>query len=139
MPQFVLDCSVTMVWCFRDEVDTLAIATLKSMPPAAAIVPAIWPLEVLNVLAVAERRGRLTESESAGFLDLLASLPITVDTRHALKLEPAILDLSRAHGLASYDAAYLDLAVAEQLPLATNDARMSAAAARLRVDLYQPA
>jgi hypothetical protein len=54
---FVLDASVTAAWCFEDQ--THRIRKLFFKPPLTAlrvIVPAIWRVEVANVLVVAERR-----------------------------------------------------------------------------------
>ncbi len=46
-----------------------------------------------------------------------------------------VLALARAHGLSAYDAAYLELAMREGLPLATEDAALRAAARRVGVPL----
>lgn len=43
---FVLDCSVTMAWCFEDEMTDFTESVLKSMQKAEVRVPAIWTLEV---------------------------------------------------------------------------------------------
>ncbi len=45
------------------------------------------------------------------------------------------LALARAHGLSSYDASYLDLAMKKGLPLATLDKKLkqAAKAAKLRI------
>ena len=67
MDRFVLDNSIVMAWCFEDESDSFADAVLEQLQTKTAIVPAIWPLEVGNVLLVAERRGRLSEADSARF------------------------------------------------------------------------
>jgi hypothetical protein len=60
----VVDSSVVMAWCFEDEVDKYADSVLDLLVDSEAIVPSIWPLEVANVLLVAERRQRLTEAGS---------------------------------------------------------------------------
>ena len=59
MSHFVLDCSVTMAWCFDDEANEYADDCLKRLKKESAIVPAIWSLEVINVLHVAERKSVL--------------------------------------------------------------------------------
>ena len=48
-----------------------------------------------------------------------------------------ILDLARAERLTSYDAAYLDLALRQNLPLATRDGDLAAAARRIGVDVIE--
>ena len=60
MPErFVIDNSVVMSWCFQDEANEYAETILDSLCDCEAIVPAVWPLEVGNVLVMAERRNRL--------------------------------------------------------------------------------
>ena len=68
--RFVVDNSVVMAWCFGDESSKYTDAVLACLEAGEAVVPAIWPLEVGNVLLVAERRGRLGKSDVARFLEL---------------------------------------------------------------------
>lgn len=134
---FVVDASVTMAWCFEDEVDTRAERALDRMRTERAFVPVVWPLEVANVLIVGERRGRLTAAQSTGFLTLLRSLPITVDTVPAENVWEALMDLARSHQLSSYDASYLELARRLALPLVTGDGRLRNAAGMAGVVLLE--
>ncbi len=77
---FVIDASVAMTWCFEDEASRESDAVLDMLRDEDAVVPAIWPLEVANVLLVAERRGRLSEAKANRFLELLSQLPIDVES-----------------------------------------------------------
>ena len=54
----VIDASIALTWCFSDERTPATIAVLDRVVDQAAVAPSIWPLEVLNALAVAQRRGR---------------------------------------------------------------------------------
>ena len=108
---FVVDNSVVMSWCFQDETNNYADAVLDKLVQTTAIVPAIWSLEIVNVLLVAERKKRLSESDSVHFLNLLSQLPIIEQLEHPQKNE--ILSLARTNDLSSYDASYLDLAIRE--------------------------
>lgn len=132
----VLDNSVIMAWCFRDVGDGYADAVLGSLAESEALVPGIWPLEVANVLVAAERRRRLTETDSARFLALLADLPIRVIQEPPQRVTGEILALARETGLSSYDASYLDLAMREGAPLATLDDGLRKAAGRVGVQLF---
>jgi hypothetical protein len=58
---FVLDCSVSMAWYFKDEADDYANAVRTSLGTVGAVVPALRPLEVANILVLGERRQRSTE------------------------------------------------------------------------------
>ncbi|MBC6436398.1 type II toxin-antitoxin system VapC family toxin [Nostoc sp. HG1] len=129
--QFVLDCSVAISWCLVDENDDYANAILAIMPDSEAFVPGIWSLEIANTLVVAERRNRMTKKQSEQAIALLQSLLIQVDLFTDAKALDATLKLARQEGL----AAYLELALRLQLPLATLDTRLAEAATRCGVGL----
>jgi predicted nucleic acid-binding protein len=128
-----MDASVAMAWCFEDEAIEATDIVLDRLRDDEAAVPAIWPLEVANVLLVAERRDRLSEAQASRFLELLTQLPIEVDEApHDLA---AIVAAGRRHELSSYDASYLVLAERLGAPLATLDQRLAKAAERAGVEL----
>jgi predicted nucleic acid-binding protein len=133
--QFVLDASMTLSWCFRDEANPASLALLDRMATDAALVPAFWHLEVANVLVIAERRGRITLERADDFLRELSVLEIEIDHETAGRSFSHLLPLCRDHALTSYDAAYLDLARRRRLPLATRDADLIRVAERLGVPL----
>jgi hypothetical protein len=76
---FVLDCSITMAWCFDDEATPYTDGVRDSLADKRAVVPSIWPLEAANATITGERRKRLDEARSQRFFVLLAALPIVVD------------------------------------------------------------
>ena len=121
MPPFVVDASMALSWCFADEATPYSRAVLAALETTYAVVPALWPFEVANALALAERRKRITQEGIADFLETLRQLPIQVERREALWVWQATIALARDHRLTAYDAAYLDLARREQLSLATLD------------------
>ena len=130
---FVLDCSITMAWCFGDEATPASSAVLDRLERDAALVPVHWFLEVTNVLAMAEKRKRMTAAKSAEFLTLLGTLDITADEETAARAFTHLPPLCRAHRLTSYDAAYLELAVRRQLPLASLNDDLRAGAQELGI------
>lgn len=132
---FVVDCSVAVTWCFADEASPAADALLDRMQEAGAVVPALWHLEIGNVLLQAERRGRLTAADQAARVALLRRLPLETDAETTSRALGEILLLARAQRLTTYDAAYLELAARRGLPLATRDRALQAAAEQLGVAL----
>ena len=56
---FVLDCSMTIAWVFADEATESTNALRDSLITDIAVVPVLWSVEVLNVLLIATRRGRI--------------------------------------------------------------------------------
>src|SRR5215211_4477574 len=125
-PRFVLDCSVVLAWYFADESDPFADAVAASLVGATAVVPSLFHPEIANILVVGERRKRSTKAQAAAFLASLAALPIVVDGQTGARAWSDTMALARAHGLSAYDAAYLELAVRESLPIATLDDRLKA-------------
>ena len=130
---FVVDASVTPAWCFEDEATPQTEAILDLLSEDTAVVPALWELEVSNVLLLGERRRRLTESQTARFVALLSQLPILVDSA-SVDMD-AVLAVGRHHALTAYDAAYLVLAEREGVPLATLDTKLRSAAQAVGVRL----
>lgn len=123
---FVLDASITACWAFQDEDHPDASLAFERMRSEEGVVPCLWWFEVRNILVVNERRRRITESDSAAFLMGLSRLRIRIDR---VPDEGSVLRLARTRRLSVYDAAYLELAQREGLPLATLDADLRKAAA----------
>ena len=136
MTELVLDCSVTMGWCFDDEADALSERVLELLRDGTAHVPRIWFLEITNVLLTAERRRRIKKSDSVRFFELLRSLPI-LEESGPVEWEAAerVLNVGRQYGLSAYDATYIDLAMRMGLPLATRDQHLQAACSAAEVAL----
>lgn len=122
---FVLDASVTACWAFDDEAHFHASLALERLRADIALVPTVWWFEVRNTLVVNDRRGRLSEADTASFLRAVSRLPLVVDRAPN---EERVLALARAHRLSVYDAAYLELAKREGVPLATLDRMLQQAA-----------
>lgn len=125
---FVLDASMTMSWCFADETTPHSQSVLTRLLDSYAEVPALWLTEVTNVLAINERKKRITNSGSEEFLQTLARLDIRIEPANQPMNGAALLSLTRRHGLTAYDATYLELAKRKGLPLATLDKDLIAAA-----------
>lgn len=134
---FVIDNSVVMAWCFKDEISRYSDHILDSLEASTGFVPSIWPLEVSNVLLSAERKKRISEADSARFIALLAELPIIVEQESPERMIKEIFALARKHKLSSYNASYLDLAMRKGLPIATLDKNLLAAAKQSKVPILK--
>ncbi len=129
MDAFVLDCSATLPWVFADEARTAADALLDQLVQGQrAWVPALWHLELGNVLLGAKRRNRIDQAGIEAFLSRLAVYDIAVDEQTMERAWQKTLDLALQNGLSTYDASYLELALRRGLPLATLDRPLIAAA-----------
>jgi predicted nucleic acid-binding protein len=118
---FVVDCSIAMAWLFHDEATPKTAALLNRLATETALVPAWWFIEITNVLAMAEGKGRITATQSEAFIADLGKLGIERDDEAPDRAFTHLLTLCRTHRLTSYDAVYLDLAVRRNLPLASLD------------------
>jgi predicted nucleic acid-binding protein len=128
---FVLDNSVALTWCFEDERTPATTALLEQLVEAGALAPGLWPLEAINGLLVAERRGRLAPPRRHRLAGFLQALPISLDPETASEAWTATMALAERFALSAYDAAYLELAHRHGLPLATLDQELRAAATAL--------
>lgn len=133
MSVFVLDASMVLAWALEDERQAGAVDTLVRLKTGdEALVPALWWFEVRNALVSNERRGRLGEADTAIMLRELARLPVSIDRSPE---EASVLALARRHRLTVFDAAYLELAQREGLPLSRLASALQGAAAAYGVSL----
>lgn len=132
----VVDCSAIVPWFLEDEANDWSERLLSDLPRYTLHVPALWHLEFANVLLTAERRGRISNETRLGLLARAVRLPIQTDNRVVPITE--ISALATEHGLTTYDAAYLELAVRMQCPLATQDKALTQAARARQVAVSAP-
>lgn len=125
---FVLDCSVTMAWVFRDEATGATDRLRDMLGKNRALVPALWPTETANALLAATRRKRIGREEWSRLRMQLNALPIDVDPVSTARTWGPVLDLAAVHDLTVYDATYLELAMRSGFPLATLDRALRIAA-----------
>jgi len=100
-----------------------------------AWVPSQWHLEVANRLTVAMRRKRVTAEFRIAALADLASLDIRVDPQTGGSTWTGTLGMADRFGNFLYDAAYLELAIRRNLPLATFDTKLAGAALQCGIAL----
>ena len=123
---FVIDNSVVSAWFLENEVTPYGEAIAARLLDEQAHAPALWELEFINVLRTACLRGRMTAAHAQNVVAEIEALPIEVD--RALVPRSEMLALALRFGLSSYDAAYLELALRLQLPIATKDGTLHDAA-----------
>jgi predicted nucleic acid-binding protein len=113
----VLDNSVSAAWLFEDQGTGYTEAGLQAVIEGAeAIVPAIWTLEVVNVLVVAERRKKIVPEKSAKFIRDPERFKISVDLVGLDNMFDAVLDHARVYQRSTYDASYWSLLIVGVFP-----------------------
>jgi predicted nucleic acid-binding protein len=135
--RFVLDASVALGWLVDRPAPSYAERVRQALLHGArAVVPTLWHVEMANGLMVAERRRVLTASDTADCLtNLEMLLAQTIETSAGFTTMRQVLTTARMFQLSAYDALYLDTARFEDLPLATLDHALRAAAPRAGVEL----
>lgn len=128
---FVVDTSISAAWFLPDEATPASEAALQATATHEVWVPAIWLLEVGNLLLSANRRKRITPEKRRELAVAATALRMRVD-REPVAIA-ALDELAALHTLGAYDAAYLELALRRNLPLATQDKALVAAMARAGV------
>ena len=136
---FVLDNSVALAWCFEDEHTPAILAVLDRLTEGGAMAPQLWPIEAVNGLLTAERRGRITAMQRQRLAGFLRALPISVEDQTASLAWTATAHFAERHRLTAYDATYLELAMRLALPLATTDKALRVAAEAAGVPLLAAA
>ncbi|MEJ7609001.1 MAG: type II toxin-antitoxin system VapC family toxin [Bryobacteraceae bacterium] len=119
MAVLVIDSSITAAWCFPDERTSYTQAVLYAIgKPIEAVAPRLWAYEIRNSVLMGLRRKRIDQTHAEEFLDTIRSLPVRLSDPVSYE---AVFALADRHRLTVYDAAYLDLALREGLPLASLD------------------
>mgnify|MGYP001360630005 CR=1 FL=1 len=135
MSALVLDCSIAVSWCFEDEASEATDQLLLKVQEQGALVPALWYLEFGNVLIQAKKKGRISEIQLMAGMDLIRQLPISTDPISPNKTMNVIMLLAIEHGLTTYDASYLELALRFNISLLTKDAHLRKAANKLGIQV----
>ena len=118
----IVDASIVLRAYFPDEEQAQAQALIRSHvsghTPLAA--PTLLVYEFTNAILQAVRRRRITAEEGEAILGSFEGL--------AIQMEPVswqqMLPLAHQFDRSAYDAAYLALAEAKQVPLVTGDLRL---------------
>jgi predicted nucleic acid-binding protein len=131
----VVDASLMIGWLLR-EPELQAGRTVRQMlPEQTLVVPSHWPLEIANALRTNVRRKRIHPAQLEEIVSQLSFLEIIVEQASGVESVTALATFALEHGLTSYDAAYVALAMRMDAPLATLDGDMRSAAMNLQINV----
>ena len=134
--RFVLDASVALSWLIDKPVAPYATAVRQLLRgDNRAVVPLLWQCEIANGFVMAEKRGLLGPSDTAQILQNFDTIARLIDIRYDSLSIRRTIATARESGLTAYDATYLDLARDQQLPIATLDRQLAAAAKKAGIPL----
>jgi len=126
----VLDASLALEW-FTVGATPESRAKRALLDERVALVPHLWRFEIMNVLSLWQRRKVTSRAQATAILQDLMALPFAVVDEGAPEM---IVSLAVSHGLSAYDAAYLQVAILSEQPLATLDRQLLKAAKSVGVE-----
>jgi predicted nucleic acid-binding protein len=127
----VLDASVALAWFVRSQANDKTLALLDHVDQGwSVVVPALWSFEVANSLLILCRRKVIDETHYEQSRSELHNLRPVIDDEGLQLALSRTSDLARKQVLSVYDAAYLELALRRDLPLASRDTALNKAAKR---------
>jgi predicted nucleic acid-binding protein len=134
----IIDCSIAVAWLMPDEAAPAADAAVGRAVQDGADIPALFMLEVANVLLTNARRGRITQAAAILGLVDLRRLDLRQDVAAFDERLDEVVALSQQFGLTAYGAGYLELALRLGSTLATLDVPLANAARIAGVPLFGP-
>ena len=122
---FILDASVAIAWVTARQATAYSRSIRLRARREPYHAPALWRLEVVNVISALVRRGALSAPAGRTAIDILDRLqPVIHESAPALT---DLFDLAQRHNLTAYDASYLALALELKLPVACIDRNLRVA------------
>ncbi len=137
MSKIIVDCSIALAWSVENQSSPLTIDCERVVSAEGGLVPFIFPMEIGNALLVLERRGKLRVDQVDRALVELDLIELEIDNLLVENAHTALMPLARRHQLTLYDAAYLELSLRTDLPLATRDEALAKAAKKAGAILFQ--
>ena len=130
---FILDASVAVAWVVAKQATAYSRGIRLRAKREPYHAPALWRLEVVNVISVLARRGSLSAEAGRNAIDILDRLqPVIHESTPAMT---ELFDLAQRYNLTAYDASYLALALELKLPVACLDGKLRIALKSARARL----
>ncbi len=129
MSDFVADASIGIAWVVREQSTKATEELLQRVDSDAQFcVPTLWMFEVANALLVLFRRKKIDSMQYARARRALLGLCPAVDDECSRFALGQTSELAQKYALSAYAAAYLELSIRRDLPLASRDAALNQAA-----------
>ena len=121
----VLDASVAVSWIAREQATPATDALLERLDGLDLHAPQIFGWEIANQCLLRSRR---TGVDAGRLIEAIEALSIVYEAGGSAQDAVALVPTAARYALSLFDAAYLDLALALDAPLATRDAALISAA-----------
>lgn len=124
----VIDASFAATLFLPDESSARSSEHFASAASTGIIAPALWQVEVTNIVVMAHRRKRISTALVGQIFDIIDRLPVVLESALTLDQRRTTANIAVAHGLTAYDAVYLELAMRRGFDLMTLDSALTKAA-----------
>ncbi len=126
MNHYIFDASATASLVLPDESSKKMDKIISEMEePSTFWVPTLWWSETSNILTQAIKQNRIKTNDIDTIQTIFSKLNLVTDVEYNYKYQKEIISLSVKHGLSSYDATYLELAMRKGGRLLTLDKKLS--------------
>ena len=132
---FVLDASTALAWLLPGQSTPTAERAFRQAGKSPVVVPALWLIETQHVVLTMVRQKKLSAQEAWDIRMELRLLSKRVDMAQGPEVVDAIWSIASDHMMSCYDAAYVELALRLDLPLASDDSAIRTAVKRLGLAL----
>ena len=129
----VIDASLTAAWLLAEKNFSATTDLLDLLSRDSLLAPPHWLTEVGNAIRKAVRTHRILSEDVRSIVAVLTSLDVAIVPPLRMSEVTDLVHFALEHGLSVYDAAYVRLAAARQVPLATLDDAMKTAARKIGV------
>lgn len=125
-----------MAWIWRGDDSGYAEQLLDRLEKEPARVHAHWYAELADALVDAGKKG-VDPAKIERFMELVLRLPITIDSTRREEWVGRTLALAREQGLSASQAAVLELAIREGLPIGSLDGDLRRAATAMGIEIVE--
>jgi len=115
---FVVDNSVVVAWFVESQANAYTRRMRRRAERGGLTAPQLWPVEFAAVPRGLERRDILGRHAVDRVAARVIALGITIDRAAPMR---ELIELSRSFEVSCHDAAYLEFAIRQGVPLATRD------------------
>lgn len=135
---FVLDVWVPLAWLVPARGNSYTSGVVSWMSSTTVAVPHPWPILFAEACRSEEAAGTVSPARVDYFLHAIQTFSVVYDATLDTPTCGRIIGISRSSVIPVGAAAFLELALRLNIPLATIDPSLSAAAAALNIPLFTP-
>ncbi len=131
----VMDASFAATLFLPDESSARSSECFAETASNGIIAPALWQVEVTNIVVMAHRRKRISTVVIGQILEIIDRLPVVLEPVLTPGQRGRVANIAVSHRLSAYDAVYLELAIRRGFDLMTLDSALAKTARTIGVNV----